>query len=732
MMDLTLMNKEQRRAIETTEGPLLIVAGAGSGKTRVLTHRISYLLGEKGVPPYNILAITFTNKAADEMRTRVNQLIEEDAGNMWISTFHSMCVRILRRDISYLGYDNSFSILDPTDQNSVIKGILKKRNLDTKQHHPRKIMNFISDKKNRLITAEASLDEAETISDDLYSQIYTDYQKILYRNSSVDFDDLIMLTIELFNKEPKVLNYYQNRFQYIHVDEYQDTNHAQYELVNMLAGKYRNICVVGDSDQSIYKFRGADITNILNFEDDYPEAITIKLEQNYRSTKTILDAANAVIDNNTERKPKNLRTERDGGAKVQTITADSERAEGTEILRHIMDLSDRYSYNDIAVLYRANSQSRAIEDAFVKSNIPYKMIGGMKFYNRMEIKDLISYLKVIQNPHDDISFERIINTPKRGVGAKTVDKLLSHGADNDISLYDAIKESDFIGIPKGAVTTLMNLLDTLGKLKEKAKYMSVTELIDETLHDTGYLAALKKEDTLEATSRIENLEEFKTVTREFDEENDISDEILFNFLIDMALVSDQDSVDDNSGVTLMTMHASKGLEFKVIFVVGLEEGIFPSQRVMFDDKELEEERRLMYVALTRAEDELILTRANNRMIYGKTQANFKSRFLSEIPEELINDEAESFDIDAPFASPAYRSDGKSQSGGSAPRKSSRVLTDNSGVSFKVGDKVSHNKFGDGIISNIKGEGDSKELDIVFTGEGPKRLLANFAPLEKKE
>lgn len=726
-MDLSMMNKEQRQAIETTEGPLLLVAGAGSGKTRVLTHRIAYLLDEKMVPSYNILAITFTNKAAGEMLQRVNDLIQEDANRMWISTFHSMCVRILRRDINHLGYDNSFSILDPTDQQSVIKGILKKRNLDVKQHHPRKILNFISDKKNQLITSEDALKEAVGYLEELYSNIYTDYQEILYRNSSLDFDDLIMLTIDLFDRNPDVLKYYQNRFQYIHVDEYQDTNHAQYKLVNMLASKYRNICVVGDSDQSIYKFRGADITNILNFEDDYPEATTIKLEQNYRSTQTILDAANAVINNNTERKPKALRTDRGSGVKIKTMLADSERAEGQEVVRNIRELSRKYAYSDIAVLYRANSQSRAIEDALVKSSIPYKMVGGMKFYQRMEIKDLMSYLKVIQNPHDDISFTRVINTPKRGIGAKTVDKLTAYGGIHGISIYEAINDADFIGIPKGAVTTLMGLLDKLKQLKEKSKYMSVTELVDETLNDTGYLDALEKENTLESRSRIENLEEFKTVTREFDNEHDINDELLFDFLSDMALVSDQDSVEANAGVTMMTMHASKGLEFKVVFIVGMEEGIFPSQRVMYDDEELEEERRLMYVGITRAEDQLILSRADSRMIYGKYESNLQSRFMSEIPEALI--EGSVIDIDTPFS---QSKPNQSPVKATPRRQKSRVMTNNSGVQFTVGDKVTHKKFGDGIISNIKGDGDSKELDIIFTKEGPKRLLANFAPIEKKE
>ncbi|GAB3059612.1 DNA helicase PcrA [Salinicoccus sesuvii] len=721
-MDLSLMNKEQKKAIQSTEGPLLIMAGAGSGKTRVLTHRVAYLLEDRGVPARNILAITFTNKAAREMRDRVSALITEGTQDMWISTFHSMCVRILRSNINHLGYENSFSILDPTDQKSVVKDILKRRNLDPKQHNPRNIIGFISDKKNQLIRPEQSIAEAAAYPDTLYSEMYHDYQQILYRNSALDFDDLIMLTIELFDKEPKVLEYYQNRFQYIHVDEYQDTNHAQYRLITQLAEKYRNICVVGDSDQSIYKFRGADISNILNFEDDYPEAVVIKLEQNYRSSKNILDAANAVIENNTERKPKALRTERDGGPKLQNIVADSERGEAEEVVGNILDLADKYSHSEMAILYRTNAQSRAIEDTFVKSNIPYKMVGGIKFYDRKEIKDLMSYLKVILNPNDDISFERIINTPKRGIGPKTVDKLKAHGQTTGISIFESIKESDFIGIPKTAVVKLMGLVDLLEKLAQKSKFITITELVDEVLESTGYLEVLESEKTIEARSRIENLEEFKTVTREFDRDNEISDELLFTFLSDMALVSDQDGIEDDGGVTMMTMHASKGLEFKVVFVVGLEEGIFPSRRVIYDDKELEEERRLMYVALTRAEDHLFLSRANSRMIFGKTESNMQSRFLSEIPESLVEGGGAFAQGDANTGSGLKK----------RTPKRSRIVTNNSGVSFAIGDKVEHKKFGEGIISAIKGEGDSQELDIIFNKVGIKRLLANFAPIEKKE
>ena len=726
-MDLSTMNKEQLEAIKTTEGPLLIMAGAGSGKTRVLTHRVAYLLDEKQVPSYNILAITFTNKAAREMRDRVDRLIAEDASKMWISTFHAMCVRILRRDISYLGYDTSFSILDPLDQQSVVRDILKTRNLDTKQHNPRSILSVISNYKNQLIKPEQAIAEAGGFQDELYSEIYKDYQEILYRNSSLDFDDLIMLTIELFDKKPDVLNYYQTRFQYVHVDEYQDTNHAQYKLVQMLAAKYRNICVVGDSDQSIYKFRGADIQNILNFEEDYPEATVIKLEENYRSTKTILDAANAVIDNNTERKPKNLRSNKGDGVKIEVNVSFSEREEGHRVVEKIQELSADYSYGEMAVLYRANAQSRAVEDAFVKSSIPYKMVGGTKFYSRMEIKDLMSYLKVIQNPSDDISFQRIINVPKRGIGEKTIDKLRAHAEELNSSIYDAIRDSDFLGIPAKTVTKLMTLLAVLDNLKEKSKYMTMTDLVDEVLADTGYHDMLSSDKTLEARSRLENLEEFKTVTKEFDNEFPISDDNLFNFLSDMALISDQDGKDDVTGVTMMTMHASKGLEFKVIFVVGLEEGIFPSRRVQFDDQELEEERRLMYVAVTRAMEHLILSRAESRMLYGKTESNMQSRFLSEIPKELL--ESSGSIGRTPESS---MSSGAGSSFLRGPKKRSRIINKKTGTNFNVGDKVSHKAFGEGIISQVKGEGDNTELDIIFKTAGPKRLLANYAPLEKKD
>lgn len=711
------MNKEQKEAIVTTDGPLIVMAGAGSGKTRVLTHRIAYLLEERDVPSYNILAITFTNKAAKEMQERVDKLIKEDTSHMWISTFHAMCVRILRRDIDKIGYDKSFSILDTTDQLSVVRDVLKKRNIDVKRYPPRQFLNYISSNKNELVTVKKARDLTTTYIDELMANVYHDYQKTLFKNSALDFDDLIMLTIELFEKHKDVLSYYQNKFQYIHVDEYQDTNHAQYKLVKMLAEKFRNICVVGDSDQSIYKFRGADISNILNFESDYPDAKVVMLEENYRSREIILEAANKVIENNTERKPKNLRTSRGRGEKIMMITADNERDEGTEIVSQMQKLNkEGFKYRDMAVLYRANSQSRAIEDALVKSSMPYNMVGGMKFYQRAEIKDLMSYMKVVLNPFDDIAMVRIINTPKRGIGAKTIEILENHAATLGTSIYDAMKEADFIGIPKGTANKLAVLLSTLDKLKEKSKFMSITELVDEILHDTGYLEMLVRENTLESTSRIENLEEFKTVTKEFDEANEISDDLLFNFLSDMALVSDQDNIDSEDRVTLMTIHASKGLEFKVVFLAGLEDGLFPSSRSMERDEEMEEERRLMYVAITRAEDRLILSRAKLRTIYGRSNYTQESTFLTEIPEELLEHNS------------AFKRDITS----GPKRRATRTFTNNEGVSFKVGDKVTHPKFGDGLITQVKGSGDNEELDIIFQQVGPKRLLANFAPIKKKD
>lgn len=720
-MDLSLMNRAQYEAITTTEGPVLVMAGAGSGKTRVLTHRIAYLIEEKDVPSYNILAITFTNKAAKEMKERVDKLIDEDTSKMWISTFHAMCVRILRRDIDKLGYDRSFSILDTTDQLNVVKDVLKSMNIDQKQYPPRQFLNAISNFKNALITEKEAKENAYDFREKLNADIYTAYQEILYRNSALDFDDLIMLTIQLFQKDEAILNYYQTKFQYIHVDEYQDTNHAQYQLVYMLSQKYENICVVGDSDQSIYKFRGADIMNILNFEKDYDNVKTILLEENYRSHQRILDAANNVIENNTSRVPKNLVTSRGKGEKITSIVSQNEREEGQRVVKQIQKLKNEgYRFNDMAVLYRANSQSRAIEDALVKSSLPYNMVGGMKFYQRKEIKDLMSYMKVVLNIHDDIAMERIINTPKRGIGPKTIDTLKQHANGLNSSIYDAIKDADFIGLSKKNAENLAQLLSVLENLKEKSKFMSITDLVDEILHDTGYLNMLIRENTLESNSRIENLEEFKTVTKEFDETHTIGDELLFDFLSDMALVSDQDSVDDTDAVTLMTIHASKGLEFKVIFIVGLEEGLFPSYRSMDTEEELEEERRLMYVAITRAMERLIISRATSRTIFGRTNNAMESQFWSEIPADLVEGES---------LISVY--DGRSSNSKKRPRIKSQVFTDNSGVTFNVGDKVTHKTFGDGMITAINGSGDSEELDIVFSKVGPKRLLAKFAPIEKK-
>src|SRR5699024_9545293 len=593
-------NKEQQEAVKHTEGPLLIMAGAGSGKTRVLTHRIAYLLGEKGVPPRNMLAITFTNKAAREMKERVNKLVGAGSGQIWVSTFHSMCVRILRRDIDRIGYNQNFTILDSGDQLSVIKQILKDLNIDPKKFDPRAMLGQISGAKNELITPEQFSKNVGNFFQRQVSQVYERYQKTLQKNQALDFDDLIMQTVHLFKRVPEVLEYYQQRFQYIHVDEYQDTNHAQYYLVKQLANRYQNLCVVGDSDQSIYRWRGADIANILSFEEDYPSARVIYLEQNYRSTKSILDAANNVIQNNSGRKPKNLWTENDEGKKIHYFQGATEQEEALFVTDKIQELTgeEGYSPNDIAILYRTNAQSRAIEDTLVKSDIAYQMIGGTKFYDRKEIKDLTAYLRLITNPDDDISFERILNVPKRGIGKTSVDKLRAYATENGISFYQAVQEVDFIGVTKKAANALAGFGNLIQTLSQQQEFLTATDMVEAILERTGYEEMLKNERSLESQSRLENLEEFKTVTKDF--EKDAEDKKLIACLPDLALIADIDRVDEEEAdskpkVPLVPLLAAKGLEFPVIFLVGMEENVFPHSRSMFDDEEMEEERRLAYV-----------------------------------------------------------------------------------------------------------------------------------------
>ncbi|HLQ71830.1 MAG TPA: DNA helicase PcrA [Bacillota bacterium] len=735
------LNKEQVEAVKHTEGPLLIMAGAGSGKTRVLTHRIAYLLDEKDVAPHNILAITFTNKAAREMKERVGRLVGPESNYMWVSTFHSMCVRILRRDIDRIGYKSSFSIIDASDQLSVIKQVLRNLNIDPKKFDPRAMLGQISNAKNELITAESYNEKAGNFFERQVGQVYMAYQKMLVRNQSLDFDDLIMQTIHLFKRVPEVLEYYQRRFQYIHVDEYQDTNHAQYFLIKQLASRFQNLCVVGDSDQSIYRWRGADVGNILSFEKDYPDARVVFLEQNYRSTKPILDAANHVISNNPGRKPKNLWTENIDGDKITYFQGATEQEEALYITEEIQKLTEQaINPADIAILYRTNAQSRAIEDTLKKSTIPYQMVGGTKFYDRKEIKDMVAYLRLITNPEDDLSFERVVNVPKRGIGKTSVERLRAYANENNISFFEAVKEIDFTGVSKRAANALAEFGALIDSLNKQQEFLTATDMVEAVLERTGYEQMLKNEQSIESESRLENLEEFKTVTKDFEKTSE-DDKTLVTFLTDLALIADIDKVDEEdpdneSKVTLMTLHAAKGLEYPVVFLIGMEENVFPHARSMMDEDEMEEERRLCYVGITRAEKQLYMTHAKMRTLYGHTNMNPVSRFLNEIPAELLEG-MEEMNADI-FGSQTHVRTGSPLSFEKrqrAPKRRAQKLQETTGAEDKQwspGDKANHKKWGVGTVVNVKGEGDGMELDIAFPAPtGVKRLLAKFAPITKQ-
>ncbi|MFT9848853.1 DNA helicase PcrA [Aneurinibacillus sp. REN35] len=735
------LNPQQKEAVLATDGPLLILAGAGSGKTRVLTQRIAYLLDEKKVAPWSILAITFTNKAAREMKDRISMITGPDAEDIWISTFHSMCVRILRRDIDRIGYSRNFTILDSGDQISVVKQCLKELNIDPKKYDPRAVLGFISNAKNELKTPEQYGNMILGPIEQVAQKVYTLYQKKLKSNNSLDFDDLIMKTIQLFEDEPEVLAFYQKKFRYVHVDEYQDTNRAQYMLVKKLAAGHKNICVVGDSDQSIYRWRGADITNILNFEKDYPNARTILLEQNYRSTKKILEAANKVISNNAGRKPKNLWTDNDEGAIIRYYTADSEHSEAYYVVDQIQKaIQAGRSYREIAILYRTNAQSRVIEEVFVKSGIPYNIVGGTKFYDRKEIKDMLAYLRLISNPDDDLSLTRIINVPKRGIGAGTVEKIATYAAQQGISMYRAIQEADQIGLSARFTDAIVKFARMIAELESMQEYLGVTELAEEVLKRTEYREELRREGTLEARSRIENIEEFLSVTMEFERASE--DKTLVAFLTDLALVADIDKLDESeedrgNSVALMTLHSAKGLEFPMVFLVGMEEGIFPHSRALLEEVEMEEERRLAYVGITRAEEELFLTRALMRTLYGQTKMNSASRFIEEIPEHLIQPEGT---VQQRLAARTMRMDNNSSTQPQAPRSgvvpmrtqaAGGIARSTEAVDWKAGDKVQHGKWGIGTVVSTKGSGQDLELTIAFPNPtGLKKLLAKFAPIEK--
>ncbi|MFC4734956.1 DNA helicase PcrA [Bacillus daqingensis] len=737
---LTGLNPEQQEAVRHHEGPLLIMAGAGSGKTRVLTHRIAYLISEKGIPNWSILAITFTNKAAREMKDRVASIIGGGAEEMWISTFHSMCVRILRRDIDRIGYNRNFTILDSGDQQTVLKRIIKELNLDPKKFDHRAMLGSISSAKNELKTAEQFGKQANGFYEETVYEVYKRYEKELKKNQSLDFDDLIMVTIRLFEQVPEVLEYYQRRFRYVMVDEYQDTNRAQYKLVKLIADRHKNLCVVGDSDQSIYRWRGADIQNILSFEKDYDDAKVVMLEQNYRSTKRILNAANAVIERNPNRKKKNLWTENVDGEKITLYEADNEHAEARYVVGLMKDYIDsgKYKPSEIAVLYRTNAQSRVMEELLVKSSMSYTIVGGTKFYDRKEIKDLLAYLRLISNPDDDISFRRIVNVPKRGIGAASVDKLAGYAAYHDLSLYQAVQEVDQAGLSARAVKTLREFAAQLRGWVEMQEYLPVMELVEEMLEKTGYRDMLKQDKSLESEARLENIDEFLTVAKEFEEASD--DKTLTAFLTDLALIADIDQVDNDEEKSedkslLMTLHSAKGLEFPVVFLIGLEEGVFPHSRSLMEEMEMEEERRLAYVGITRAEERLYISRAKMRTLYGRTNMNPPSRFLQELPQELLHREGASPEVPWSGGSTSARSgSGMSRRPAPKPRKPARpqpAATGGSSFSWSVGDKAAHKKWGTGTVVSLKGSGDDVELDIAFPQVGVKRLFAKFAPITKE-
>ncbi|HGD5733795.1 TPA: DNA helicase PcrA [Streptococcus agalactiae] len=751
------MNDKQAEAVQTTDGPLLIMAGAGSGKTRVLTHRIAYLIDEKYVNPWNILAITFTNKAAREMRERAIALNPATQDTL-IATFHSMCVRILRREADYIGYNRNFTIVDPGEQRTLMKRIIKQLNLDTKKWNERSILGTISNAKNDLLDEIAYEKQAGDMYTQVIAKCYKAYQEELRRSEAMDFDDLIMMTLRLFDQNKDVLAYYQQRYQYIHVDEYQDTNHAQYQLVKLLASRFKNICVVGDADQSIYGWRGADMQNILDFEKDYPQAKVVLLEENYRSTKKILQAANNVINHNKNRRPKKLWTQNDEGEQIVYHRANNEQEEAVFVASTIDNIvrEQGKNFKDFAVLYRTNAQSRTIEEALLKSNIPYTMVGGTKFYSRKEIRDVIAYLNILANTSDNISFERIVNEPKRGVGPGTLEKIRSFAYEQNMSLLDSssnVMISPLKGKAAQAVWDLANLILTL---RSKLDSLTVTEITENLLDKTGYLEALQVQNTLESQARIENIEEFLSVTKNFDDNPEITVEgetgldRLSRFLNDLALIADtDDSATETTEVTLMTLHAAKGLEFPVVFLIGMEEGVFPLSRAIEDADELEEERRLAYVGITRAEQILFLTNANTRTLFGKTSYNRPTRFIREIDDELIQYQGLARPVNSSFGvkyskeQPTQFGQGMSLQQALQARKSNSqpqvtaqlqaLNTNNSHeTSWEIGDVATHKKWGDGTVLEVSGSGKTQELKINFPGIGLKKLLASVAPISKKE
>ena len=762
------LNDKQYEAVVNTEGPCLVIAGAGSGKTKVLTHKIAYLIGEKQVKPWNILAITFTNKAANEMKERIGNLVGDVAADIWMGTFHSICVRILRRFIDRIGFDSSFIIFDTSDQRTLVKTCIKTIGLDDKMFTDRSVLSEISNAKNEMLEPEQYTVRANgDFRKEKIALVYEMYQKRLKENNAIDFDDIINYTIKILMDNPDILEYYSDKFHYVLVDEYQDTNKAQFTLVTMLASKNGNITVVGDNDQGIYSFRGADISNILNFERDFPGTKIIKLEQNYRCTGNILKAANAVIKNNEVTYKKELWTENEVGNLPAVYYAKNEYDEGTYIAQQIEHLrrEEYYKYSDFAILYRMNTQSRAIEEILRRESIPYKIIGGLKFYERKEIKDIISYLRLIQNPSDNLSLKRIINEPKRGIGKTSLDKIEELSVNSGIPMYEIIKNAEQYGLNRVFLNS-REFVNAIEELRAKKDDIKISDLIKETLKKSGYTQALENENTIEAENRIENLDEFLTVAIEFEDES--ADNKLSDFLEGITLSSDIDNMEETEEtVTLMTLHSAKGLEFPVVFLVGMEEGIFPGYKSIGEPKELEEERRLCYVGITRAKEHLFLTCSKQRTIFGSTSCNQVSRFLREIPSDLLdgydddlgekqesnsnifgdskyswtygskdNGNIKTYKIDKNEPKVAASSSSSNSNGfmfrtaesflNNLTKKSSGANVDLS--KYKAGVRIYHKKFGEGVISNVEPEGDDLKVDIQFDKVGHKRLMAKFANL----
>ncbi len=735
------LNDKQYEAVVNTEGPCLVIAGAGSGKTKVLTHKIAYLMADKNVKPWDILAITFTNKAANEMKSRVENLVGNAANDMWIGTFHSICVRILRRQIDRIGFDTSFIIFDTSDQKTLMKQIIKAQNLDDKIYTDRSVLYEISNAKNEMLEPDAYAVKARgDFRKEKIAELYEIYQRRLKENNAIDFDDIINFTIKILMDNPDLLEYYSSKFKYVLVDEYQDTNKAQFTLVTLLASKYGNITVVGDNDQGIYSFRGADISNILNFEKDFPGTRIVKLEQNYRCTQSILNAANEVIKNNETKYEKKLWTSNENGNLPKVFRGDNEYEEANYIVRQInsLKIEEYYKYSDFAVLYRMNSQSRSIEDILRREDIPYKIVGGLKFYERKEIKDAIAYLRLIQNTSDNLSLTRVINEPKRGVGKTSLDNVDSIAASNGISMYEVIKNADKYGLNRVFANTreFVNLIE---ELRMKKDSIEISELIKLVLNQSGYTKSLELENTVEAETRLQNLDEFLTVAIEFEEES--ADSSLSEFLEGITLSSDLDGMEETEeSVTLMTLHSAKGLEFPVVFLVGMEEGIFPGYKSIGEQKELEEERRLCYVGITRAKENLFMTCSRQRTIFGSTSYNAVSRFLKEIPENMLD----GYDQIEDTRNNTYSSEDTNYEWQYGRKSTYQFRTAESFLNslnksnndvqvdisaYKAGARVYHKKFGEGIINYVEPEGEDLKVDINFDKAGHKRLMAKFAGLE---